>query len=178
VTERKRATGFVLMDAAFLSDAKFRRLERTAESPHDFAAAVGVFWMLLGDARRGKSPEVDWDDYEEYAAEIAQLRSAHLLQEGGFDPEVFERWAPAYRSKWDEQWVRSGTERNGEVRTSTEITDTSGQVSSSLVTSNERNGNARASFMGWKPKQTHDGHHGASCLVCFPVPVPSKEDSV
>lgn len=133
MSERKRATGFVLMDAAFAADAKFVRLARKATSPHDYAAAVGVFWLLLGDARRAKSPVVDWDDYEEYDQEIDQLKAAHLLQEDGFDPEVFERWAPAYRSVSERT---GGTDGYGRVPSGTKSTNTSGQVKSGPFSSN------------------------------------------
>ncbi len=98
MTERKRASGFVLMDAAFTADAKFVRLARKADDPVDFAASVGVWWMLLADCRRAKEPEVDWDDYTEYSEQIDKLRAAGLLDDDGFDPESFSRWAPAYRS--------------------------------------------------------------------------------
>jgi hypothetical protein len=145
MTERKRASGFVLMDAAFTSDAKFRRLERIASDPTDFAASVGVWWMLLADCRRGKSPFIDWEDYTEYSDQIAKLRAAHLLDEHGFDPEPFERWAPAYRSVSERTPGTKGTQS----------TNTSGQVISGQVMSTN-DGNARAnepqSFIAWKPK--------------------------
>lgn len=133
MTERKRASGFVLMDAAFISDAKFRRLERMASNPADFAASVGVWWMLLADCRRSKSPFIDWDDYTEYSEQIEKLKAAHLLDQHGFDPEPFERWAPAYRSVSERTPGTKGTQ-------STESTNTSGQVISGLT----NNGNARA----------------------------------
>lgn len=133
MTERKRASGFVLMDAAFTSDAKFVRLARQADDPHDYATSVGVWWILLADCRRAKSPIVDWDDYTEYAEPIEKLKAAKLLNEGGFDPEPFERWAPAYRSVSERT---AGTKGYGEIRSGTESTNTSGQVISNQVTSN------------------------------------------
>jgi len=154
VSERKRATGFVLMDAAFTSDAKFVRLARMIPDPIEYAACVGVFWMLLADCRRAKSPEVDWDDYTDYGEQVDALRAAKLLNESGFDPEPFGRWAPAYRSPRE----RTGTQGYAEVRNGTEGTNTSGQVSSGQVTSGLLNGTG-----------THDGRHGADCLVCYPL---------
>jgi hypothetical protein len=107
VTERKRATGFVLMDAAFTSDAKFVRLARMVPDPIEYAACVGVFWMLLADCRRAKAPEIDWEDYTDYIVQLHQLRSAKLLTDEGFEPEPFQRWAPtAHHAR-----VRTGTER-------------------------------------------------------------------
>jgi hypothetical protein len=178
VAERKRATGFILMDAAFAADSKFLRLARRAETPHQFAAAVGVFWLILGEARRGKSPLVDWDDFEEYADEIAALKEAKLLQEDGFDPEVFERWAPAYR-------VPNGTQRYPSVpdgRSDTKSTLTSGQVKSGQVHSNGVGGVGEGepvSFIRYpsRPPERlpgeavvprHDGSH-SDCSVCDAV---------
>jgi len=159
------------MDAAFAADAKFVRLARRAPSPHDYAAAVGVFWLILGDARRGKSPVVDWDDYEEYADEIALLKDSKLLLEEGFDPEVFERWAPAYRSVSDRTGGTQGYER---VRKDTKSTNASGQVNSSHVTSNGVGGvgeGERQAFMAWQPKAKPNAHMGqhSDCLVCAPL---------
>jgi hypothetical protein len=167
MTERKRASGFVLMDAAFTADAKFVRLARLT-TPVEFAACVGVWWMLLADCRRGKSPDVDWDDYTEYAEQIDRLRTAKLLNEGGFDPESFSRWAPAYRSVSERT---RGTEGNGEVRSGTESTEstlTSGQVISGQVLPTDGT-RAREAFMGFKPKPgLHDGSH-PDCRVCEPL---------
>lgn len=155
MTERKRATGFVLMDAAFTSDAKFVRLARMVPDPHEYAACVGVFWMLLADCRRAKSPEVDWDDYPDYSEQIDLLRAARLLTADGFDPEPFQRWAPAYRSPKE----RTGTEGYAGVRQGTEGTNTSGQVSSGQVGSEQGL---------WGGSSTHDGRH-PDCLVCHPM---------
>ncbi len=185
MSERKRATGFVLMDAAFAADAKFLRLYRRADTPHDFAAAVGVFWLLLGDARRGKSPVIDWDDYEDYAPEVVSLKAVHLLKEDGFDPEVFDRWSPAYRSVSERT---GGTVGYGGVRNDTESTLTSGQVSSGQVSSNGVGGVGEGtpqSFMRYPPRKSnyerlpgeavrlvHDGTHrdADKCGVCHPLP--------
>lgn len=159
MTQRKRATGFVLMDAAFTADAKFVRLARLVPDPVDYAACVGVFWMLLADCRRAKSPEVDWDDYTDFEEQIEHLRSALLLHEGGFDPEPFERWAPAYRAPGE----RSGTGGNGTVRKGTEGTNTSGQVESSQVT-NQSGANEDEPI----PIKGHMGQH-RGCAVCAPI---------
>jgi hypothetical protein len=151
VTERKRATGFVLMDAAFTSDAKFVRLARMVPDPIEYAACVGVFWMLLADCRRAKAPEIDWEDYTDYIVQLHQLRSAKLLTDEGFEPEPFQRWAPAYRAP------REGTNGYAKVREVRTDTNTSGQVSSGQVTSGLFNGNG-----------VHDGRHGRNCGPCFP----------
>jgi hypothetical protein len=171
VAERKRATGFILMDAAFAADSKFLRLARRAETPHDFAAAVGVFWLILGEARRGKSPTVDWEDFEVYDQEITALKEAKLLQEDGFDPEVFARWAPAYR-------VPDRTQPYPSVpdgRSDTKSTLTSGQVKSSPVSSNGVGGVGEGepqSFLrspvGSHSVPIHDGRH-ENCIVCAPL---------
>lgn len=133
MTERKRASGFVLMDAAFTSDAKFVRLARKADDPLDYATSIGVWWILLADCRRAKSPIVDWDDYTEYAEPIEKLKAAKLLNEGGFEPEPFERWAPAYRSVSERT---PGTKGDGGVPTGTKSTLPSGQVNSGHLSSN------------------------------------------
>jgi hypothetical protein len=185
MTERKRATGFALLDAAFAADAKFVKLARRAASPHDYAAAVGVYFLLLGDARRGKSPAVDWDDYEEYAWEIAELKQAKLLLPDGFDPDVFERWAPAYRSVAERAGTvgYAGVPSNGAehavgyggVPSGTKRYDISGLVLSTPEGKSEGEGGLEGegagkgatTFMGFRSKPGfHDGHHGPSCLVC------------
>lgn len=157
MSERKRATGFVLMDAAFTADAKFVRLARLVPDPVDYAACVGVFWMLLADCRRAKSPEVDWDDYPEFTEQIGRLRQARLLDDTGFEPEPFQRWAPAYRTPRE----RTGTNGYATVREGTEGTNTSGQFSSGQVVSGLFNGTA-----------THDGRH-ENCAVCAPLRKPA-----
>ena len=110
MTARKRATHYALMDSAFAADRKFVRLARKASIPIEFAAAVGVYWIILADARRSKSPVVDWEDYEEYAPQVELLQSVGLLTEDGFPPDPFEKWAPAYKSPWDYTRGRNGTQ--------------------------------------------------------------------
>jgi hypothetical protein len=187
VSTRKRDVRFALMDAAFAADRKFVRLARLVSDPTEFAAAVGVFWLVLADARRARSPEIDWTEYEEYTTQLALLKECRLLTDTGFEPGTFERWAPAYRSPWDEKWVRSGTERYGSQRTTT---DTSTHINSTLT---NVNGNAREeqadTFMGWRPKDpeggaglwhgkgTHDGRHGQECGVCAPLLSSKKGDA-
>ena len=172
MTERKRASGFVLMDAAFTADAKFVRLARKADDPLDYATSIGVWWMLLADCRRAKSPVVDWDDYTEYAGPIAKLRDAKLLNEDGFERESFDRWAPAYRSVSERI---PGTKDNGAVRLGTESTNPSGQVISGQVTSNGVGGVGEGeppprSFIRRSPKAgSHEGQHGKDCSVCAPL---------
>jgi hypothetical protein len=165
MAERKRATGFVLMDAAFTSDAKFVRLARIVPDPIEYAACVGVFWMLLADCRRAKAPEVDWDDYPDYGDQIDSLRASKLLTADGFDPEPFQRWAPAYRSPRE----RTGTEGNGEVRKGTEGTNTSGQFRSSQVRSSTEGGLGETVPGTFGGNGTHDGRHGKDCAVCAPI---------
>ena len=128
MTQRKRATGFALMDTAFAADAKFVRLARKAPSEVAFATAVGVYWLILADARRARSPEVNWDDYTEYTEQIALLKDAKLLTSKGFDPKTFDRWAPAYKSPWDK--VRTGTQGDAEVQETTQATPTSTPLNS------------------------------------------------
>jgi hypothetical protein len=132
MSERKRARGFALMDASFAADAKFLRLSRRASSPSEFAAAVGVFWLILADCRRAASAEVAWDDYDEYSAEIALLKDAKLLLPNGFAQPAFDRWAPAYKSPWD---VRRGTQGNEEVPKDTQQDATSSHVMSIPISS-------------------------------------------
>lgn len=151
MTERKRATGFVLMDAAFTADAKFVRLARMVPDPIEYAACVGVFWMLLADCRRAKSPIVDWDDYPDYTPQVDLLRAAKLLTVDGFDPEPFNRWAPAYKAPKE----RTGTPGYAGERDGTPGTNPSGQVVSGLFSS-----------------QAHNGQH-ENCLVCAPLRKPA-----
>lgn len=137
MAQRKRASGFALMDAAFAADAKFVRLARHAKTPMQFAAAVGVFWLILADARRAKSCEVNWDDYSEYATQVKALQAAQLLTSEGFDGTTFDRWAPAYKAPSE---VREGTNGYEEVQKVRAATDTSGRLSSIPVSEGEDGG--------------------------------------
>ena len=177
MTERKRATGFVLMDAAFTADRKFIRLAQTAPSPLEYAAAVGVFWLLLADCRRAKSPNIHWDEYEEYTDQIAMLRSVRLLREGGFEYATFQKWAPAYRSVSERTRESADSEHGAypSVPDGNSNTVASVQVSSGQV----NGGGAGGTFMGWKHREPerlpgeavvprHNGQH-PDCLVCGTV---------
>lgn len=136
MSQRKRATGFALMDTAFAADSKFLRLARNAKTPTDFAAAVGVFWLLLAESRRARTREVDWDDFSEYADQIAALQDAKLLVNDGFESVAFDRWAPAYRSPAD---AARGTQDDAEVRKGTPGYGISALLSSDQVTSSQLN---------------------------------------
>jgi hypothetical protein len=176
MTQRKRATGFALMDTAFAADAKFVRLARKASNPTEFAAAVGVFWLMLADARRARSAIVHWEDYTEYAEQIDALKDAKLLTTNGFIDETFDNWAPAYKAPPERTraypTVPDGTppypsvSSNGQtlstertqpypdvtpVRSGTESTVTSPHISSSQdqKVSSEKAEN----FMGFRPKE-------------------------
>lgn len=136
---RKRTGNFALLDTAFLADPKFMRLHRCTPDPASFAAALGVFLMLLTDARRRKSPEVKWEDWTEYADQIVPLRDAGVLTADGFDPVSFEKWAPAYQSPSDRR--RSSHEEDdddqddAQVRKGTQGYDASIHISSSPISS-------------------------------------------
>ena len=133
VTQRKRATGFALMDTAFAADAKFVRLARKAPSEVAFATAVGVYWLMLADARRARNAAVNWEDYTEYTEQIALLKDAKLLIATGFDSSTFDRWAPAYKSPWDKE--RTGTQGYAEEPESTQATPTSTPLTSNQLSS-------------------------------------------
>lgn len=164
MTERKRATHFALMDTAFAADRKFVRLARKATIPIEYAAAVGVFWMLLADARRSKSPELDWGDYEEYEPQIRLLQEVGLLGASGFPPGPFDKWAPAYRAP--------GTKGYGEVRKGTQRYETQRDISS-IQFSSVPEGGAGGSEQGlWGGKGSHNGQH-PDCVPCAPLRKPA-----
>lgn len=156
MSERRRATHFALMDTAFAADRKFVRLAARAVAPVEYAAAVGVYWLLLADARRSRSSEVDWSEYEEYQPQIDLLRSVGLLDDHGFPPPSFDRWAPAYKSPWD-------TQRNATLRKSTQSNATSIQFNS------DRGEGGVGEAGVWDNRNTHDGRHGTRCAVCAPL---------
>lgn len=133
MTARKRATHFALMDSAFAADRKFIRLAQKAPTPTEYAASVGVFWLLLADARRSKSPELDWAEYDEYQPQIHLLQEVGLLIDTGFPPDPFDKWAPVYKSPSDA--ARGGTQGNEEVRNGTQVDEASVQFSSPQVKS-------------------------------------------
>lgn len=180
MTQRKRATGFALMDTAFAADAKFVRLARKAENEVAFAATVGVFWLILADARRARSAVVNWDDYTEYTDQIAFLQDAKLLTVDGFDEETFRRWAPAYRVPDRTQRypiVPNGTPspRDSEHGAYPTVPDGGGGTKSTLTSPHINSpldgvgGPGEGTFMGFKPKPgLHDGSH-PDCLVCEPL---------
>jgi len=168
MTERKRATHYALMDSAFSADRKFVRLARKASIPIEFAAAVGVYWILLADCRRSKSPDVDWDDYEEYQPQVELLRSVGLLTPTGFPADAFSKWAPAYKSPWD-------TKRNTGVRNGTHGDATSVQFSSVHGVGGPGGGESKPFMRSPRgPKAgSHEGQHGKGCAVCAPLLVKS-----
>jgi hypothetical protein len=180
VTQRKRATGFALMDTAFAADAKFVRLARKADSPVEFAAAVGVFWLILADARRARSAIVHWEDYTEYDEQIAALKDAKLLTTNGFIDETFDNWAPAYKAPAErtrpspsvpDRTPHNGSSEHGayptvpERHAGTESTVTSPHINSTQ----DQKVSSSETFMGWRGKGLHDGRHGPSCQVCAPL---------
>lgn len=161
MTERKRATGFILIDAAFTSDAKFVRLARRVPDPVAFASCIGVYLLVLADCRRAKSPLIDWADYSEYELQLALLRDSVLLTDAGFDPASFEKWAPAYRSPFDKARAGKG---GTPVRNGTNGTNTSSHISSSLEEG------VQGEEQGvWNGSGLHDGRHGVTCQVCLPL---------
>ncbi|MCA1570864.1 MAG: hypothetical protein LC798_11205 [Chloroflexi bacterium] len=190
MTQRKRATGFALMDTAFAADAKFVRLARKAPNEVAFAACVGVYWLILADARRARSAVVNWEDYTEYTEQIAALKDAKLLTVNGFEGEAFDNWAPAYKAP------ATVPDRTQPYPTVPNRTDDSGDsehgaypnvpdgnggtqstVTSTHITSNQvqptketrARDDAPQVFMSLRPKATtHMGQH-PDCLVCAPL---------
>lgn len=142
----------MLADAAFPADPKFLRLARNAASPAAYAAAVGVFWIVLADCRRARSPSVNWDDYEDYAEQVAMLQAVRLFTTTGFHPAPFEKYAPVYQSPFDrsrgkkDDGVPPTTQDDTEQHASTQV-DThigyAGLSSTKSILSTD-NGNARA----------------------------------
>jgi hypothetical protein len=150
MSERKRATHFALMDTAFPADRKFVRLAAKATIPIEYAAAVGVYWLILADCRRSKSGVVDWTEYAEYEPQIALLQSVGLLNANGFPQTSFDRWAPAYQSPWD------ATRRKGTQGTHRD--DASIQFSSTQFPEGGAGGTVKG----------HMGQH-PNCAVCKPL---------
>lgn len=180
MTQRKRATGFALMDTAFAADAKFVRLARKASDEVAFAASVGVYWLMLADARRARSAVVHWEDYTEYTEQIAALKDARLLDVNGFPGGSFDNWAPAYKAPTERTRpspnVPDGTADKGDSEHEaypsvpdghggTQSTVTSPHIYSDKKVTSENSDN----FMGWRGKGLHDGHHGPECSVCAPL---------
>jgi hypothetical protein len=165
MTERKRTSHFALMDSAFTADRKFVRLARKASIPIEYAAAVGVYWIVLADCRRSKSPEVDWDDYAEYAPQLDLLREVGLLSDTGFPPDPFEKWAPKYKSPADSR--RTGTQGNAGGRNGTHGNAISNQLNSNHFTS--EGGPGETAVGVWNGEGIHDGRHGRECAVCAPL---------
>ncbi len=184
MTQRKRATGFALMDTAFAADAKFVRLARKAPNEVAFAASVGVYWLMLADARRARSALVHWEDYTEYTEQIAALKDANLLDVNGFPPGSFDNWAPAYKAPTERirplSTVPDRTGGDGDSEheayptvpdrpSDTKSTVTSTHIRSDHLSNGVGGAGEGGTFMGWRGKGMHDGRHGASCAVCAPL---------
>ncbi len=90
---RRTGAAFFLGDAAFLSDARFRKLARRLPEPDEFNAAVGAWFIALAAARRNGKPELDVEA-ETGSRFLDDLRAVGLLTDTGFRPEPFEAWAP------------------------------------------------------------------------------------
>lgn len=189
MTQRKRATGFALMDTAFAADAKFVRLARKAPNEVAFAASVGVYWLMLADARRARSALVHWEDYTEYTEQIAALKDARLLDVNGFPAESFDNWAPAYKAPTErtkpyptvpDRTGGKGESEHGAYPTvpdgtgGTESTVTSPHIKSDHVTNGVGGvGEGATGFMGFRPKAGfHDGSH-SNCAPCAPLRKPA-----
>lgn len=126
---RKRTTHFALVDSAFVSDPKFMRLARNTDAA-GFASSVGVWLILLTVARRDRSPDIAWSDWEEYADQIAELKRVNLLTDNGFNAASFDSWAPVYRGP--NERVPKGTQGYAKER---DDTDASTQLISTQLTS-------------------------------------------
>lgn len=189
MTQRKRATGFALMDTAFAADAKFVRLARKAPNEVAFAASVGVYWLMLADARRARSAIVHWEDYTEYVDQIAALKDAKLLDVNGFPGESFDNWAPAYKAPTERTRpssnVPDGTADKGDSEHGayptvpngnggTQSTITSPHINSDHLPTNKVTSEKPDTFMSWGGKGLHDGRHGKGCSVCAPLLVEAK----
>lgn len=171
------------MDTAFAADAKFVRLARKAPNEVAFAASVGVFWLILADARRARSALVNWEDYTEYTEQIAALKDAKLLTVNGFAGETFDNWAPAYKVPNRTQPYPMVPDRTQDSPDSehgayptvpngiggTQSTLTSPHINSPQVPPTKEARARDDSFMTWGGKGLHDGRHGQQCNVCRPL---------
>lgn len=186
MTQRKRATGFALMDTAFAADAKFVRLARKAPNEVAFAASVGVYWLMLADARRARSAIVHWEDYTEYEEQIAALKDANLLNVNGFPDGSFDNWAPAYKAPTERTRPSSdvpnvpdrtggkGDSEHGAYPTvpdghgGTQSTVASPHINSDHLPTKKVTNENSDTFMSWRGKGLHDGRH-PDCAVCAPI---------
>ena len=172
MSQRKRATGFALMDTAFAADAKFVRLARKAADEVAFAASVGVYWLMLADARRARSAIVHWEDYTEYSEQIVALKDAKLLTVNGFPDGSFDNWAPAYKAPSDRtrpdpnvpdrtadkptserRAYPSVPDRNGSTKTTVTSPHISSDHLNGVVGGVGEGGVRPTSLMGWAPKK-------------------------
>lgn len=91
---RRQAVAFCLIDSAFPSDAKFRKLARRLPAPDDFNSAVGAYFIALAAARRNGLPALDLEAETE-SSFIGVLVEVGLLTPDGFPEAAFRAWAPA-----------------------------------------------------------------------------------
>lgn len=92
---RRKPVAFVLIDAAFLADVKWRNLRRRLPDPAAFNSAVGCWLVALTAARRNGEPCIDVAEEAEDGTYVADLVAVGLLTPDGFPPHSFAEWAPA-----------------------------------------------------------------------------------
>jgi hypothetical protein len=90
---RRQPVAFILVDAAILSDAKFRALARRLPDPDEFNSAVGAYIVALAAARRNGLPELDIEG-ETSSKFVGDLRAVGLVNGTGFNAGSFRAWAP------------------------------------------------------------------------------------
>ena len=91
---RRKPVAFVLVDAGFLADRKWRDLRRRLSDARDFNSAVGTWLIALAAARRNGLPTIDVADEAEDPTFIEDLIAVGLLTDEGFPERPFSEWAP------------------------------------------------------------------------------------
>ena len=92
---RRKPVAFLLFDAAFLADPKWRALRRRLPEPRDFNSAVGAYLIVLAAARRNGEPGLNMIEEAEDGSYLEDLIHVGLLCDTGLPAKAFQSWAPA-----------------------------------------------------------------------------------
>lgn len=92
---RRQPVAFMLIDAAFMADSKWRALGRRLPDPKEFNSALGAWIRVLAAARRNGLADVDAFEEADDGTFLPDLIAVGLLTVAGIPEKPFRAWAPA-----------------------------------------------------------------------------------
>jgi len=119
---RRASSTFFLMDVAFHSNVRWRRLARRLPDPRDYQGAIGTFVVALAAARGNGLPDLDLAAETEDSPYLADLIAVGLLTPTGIPESPWKAYAPA-RPKYPGESTNATNATNAtESTTATEST--------------------------------------------------------